>query len=415
LGKTYVYTYDNGGNRTSKKTYTYTTGSLASLTYIEEKYEYSNPWGDQLTKVGSTTISYDAIGNPTTFNGYTLTWFGRQLKKMEKSGSTLEFLYNADGIRTSKTVNNVEHIYTLNGSQIVSESWGDYLLIYLYDESGSPIGMQYRTTSYAAYTFDTFYFEKNLQGDIIAVYNASGKQIGSYTYDAWGNGVASTFSSNTTLENNVVRTYNPFRYRGYYYDTETQLYYLQSRYYNPKWGRFLNVDAYISTGAGLISCNMYAYCNNEPVLGYDPTGHEDLCVEDEIENFLLKHMEIIRGSNSSSAGPSGGSSVMASLPVGLPGNNTFNKYKGTKSPKDVHDIVNGEYTKLTSYPSGQVYSRTLFYNGQQLIRIDYMGPAHRGVLPHIHVYSYNDVNQRNGEIIFDMSGNILEKSGRYKH
>jgi hypothetical protein len=69
---------------------------------------------------------------------------------------------NADGIRTSKEVNNVEHIYTLNGTQIVSEAWGTNLLIYLYDESGSPIGMQYRNSSYAANVFDTFYFEKNL-------------------------------------------------------------------------------------------------------------------------------------------------------------------------------------------------------------------------------------------------------------
>ena len=137
---------------------------------------------DQLTKVGSTTISYDAIGNPKTFNGYTLSWHGRQLKKMTKSGSTIEFLYNADGIRASKTVNNVEHIYTLSGSQIVSESWGSNLLIYLYDESGSPIGMQYRNSSYAVNTFDTFYFEKNLQGDIIAVYNAGGTKVLSYTY-----------------------------------------------------------------------------------------------------------------------------------------------------------------------------------------------------------------------------------------
>lgn len=102
--------------------------------------------------------------------------------------------------------------------------------------------MQYRTTSYAAHVFDTFYFEKNLQGDIIAVYNSNGEKIGSYTYDAWGNCTVSVVSGNTTLENNIVRTYNPFRYRGYYYDTETGLYYLQSRYYNPEWGRFLNSE-----------------------------------------------------------------------------------------------------------------------------------------------------------------------------
>ena len=74
--------------------------------------------------------------------------------------------------------------------------------------------------------------------------------------------------------------FNPFRYRGYYYDTDTGLYYLQSRYYNPQWGRFLNEDGYISTGTGLLGYNMYAYCNNNPVMGYDPTGYGDVCVED---------------------------------------------------------------------------------------------------------------------------------------
>ena len=171
-------------------------------------------------------------------------------------------------------------MYTLNGSQIVSESWSIYLLIYLYDESGSPIGLQYRTTAYAANTFDTFYFERNLQGDIVAVYNAAGEKIGTYTYDAWGNCTTSVISGNTVLETNVVRTYNPFRYRGYYYDTETGLYYLQSRYYDPHWGRFLNADGLIYSQAGLIGYNMYTYCSNDPVMGYDPTGYEDVCVED---------------------------------------------------------------------------------------------------------------------------------------
>jgi len=188
---------------------------------------------------------------------------------MQKSGLVMEFRYNADGIRTSKTVGGIEHVYTLNGSQIVSEAWGDYLLIYLYDESGSPIGMQYRESSYAANTFDTFYFEKNLQGDIIAVYNENGVKIVSYNYDAWGN---HTYTWHNTAGSNILAAYNPFRYRGYYYDTDTQLYYLQSRYYNPQWGRFLNADGYINANGDLIGFNMYAYCSNNPVMYTDPIG-----------------------------------------------------------------------------------------------------------------------------------------------
>ena len=268
--KTYVYTYDNAGNRISKKTYAYTTSnSLNSLDYTEISYSYDDTWGDQLISADGVAITYDEIGNPETFNGYALTWHGRQLKGMEKTNSEIKFLYNADGIRTSKTVNNVEHIYTLNGTQIVSESWGIHLLIYLYDESGSPIGMQYRNTGYAANTFDTFYFEKNLQGDVVAIYSENGVKVLSYIYDAWGNHTTTWHNGAGT---NLNAVYNPFRYRGYYYDVETGLYYLQSRYYNPQWGRFLNADGYVNANGDLVGFNMYAYCSNNPVMFSDPSG-----------------------------------------------------------------------------------------------------------------------------------------------
>lgn len=189
--------------------------------------------------------------------------------RMQKSSADISFTYNVDGIRTSKTVNNVEHIYTLEGSRIVSEAWGDNLLIYLYDESGAPIGMQYRNTTYAKDRFDTFYYEKNLQGDVVAVYNSSGTKVISYTYDAWGNQTVTWHNSYST---NFYASYNPFRYRGYYYDTDTGFYYLQSRYYNPQWGRFLNADGYVSTGSGLLGYNMYTYCLNNPITKIDYGG-----------------------------------------------------------------------------------------------------------------------------------------------
>lgn len=120
--------------------------------------------------------------------------------------------------------------------------------------------------------FDEYFFEKNLQGDIVAVYNMDGEKIGTYTYDAWGNFTVTLTSGNTSLENEVVNSYNPYRYRGYYYDVETGLYYLQSRYYNPAWGRFISADGYVSTGQGLLGNNMFAYCENSPIMGYDPLG-----------------------------------------------------------------------------------------------------------------------------------------------
>ena len=193
------------------------------------------------------------------------------------------FQYNDEGIRTAKYSNGTWHYYTLNGTQIVSEakytrnSSGaetfNYLLVYLYDENGAPIGLQYRNKTYGTYTFDTYYFEKNLQGDIIAIYTEDGTKIGSYTYDAWGNFTYAYATGATTAQKQIVRTLNPFRYRGYYYDTDTGLYYLQSRYYNPQWGRFLNADGYVNANGDLIGFNMYAYCSNNPVNNVDLTGH----------------------------------------------------------------------------------------------------------------------------------------------
>ena len=171
--------------------------------------------------------------------------------------------------------------YTLNGSQIVAQTYylstanrenfvEQYRIVFIYDENGAPAGMKYRTPSYSANDFDYYFFEKNLQGDIIAIYDEAGTQIGTYTYDAWGN---CTAKSNISGYNSILYN-NPFRYRGYYYDTETGLYYLQSRYYNPQWGRFLNADSIMSgVNGSLDGFNLFVYCFNNPVNMEDGNGN----------------------------------------------------------------------------------------------------------------------------------------------
>ena len=297
MNKSYTYTYDNAGNRISKGTYAFTTGTLGTVQSTMTYAYGDNNWGDKLTSYtsGNTTqnIEYDEIGNPTfigrgvvgssSWNGNAMEWSGRNLisfREEKGRGGSLDciytetfYTYNADGIRTSKWNDGVSYTYCLEGSRIIVETVVDsefeYELFYLYDANGSPIGMQYREPSMAQDVFYTYWFEKNLQGDIVAVYNDSGVKIITYTYDAWGNFTGNWINASGT---NIYAMYNPFRYRGYYYDTETGFYYLNSRYYNPEWGRFINADGYVSTGTGLLGYNMYAYCNNNPVMYVDPDG-----------------------------------------------------------------------------------------------------------------------------------------------
>ena len=224
--------------------------------------------------MGQQSCDQSVFGNPLNYyNGssFRFTWKnGRQLATAAKGTYVLSYDYNDEGIRTKKVVNGVEHTYYLSGSQIVAEEWGSNLCVYLYDADGASIGMQYRTTSMAKGDFYTFWFEKNLQGDIVAVYNESGTKVYTYQYDAWGNCTATPVSS---IGSNIYAQYNPFRYRGYYYDMETGLYYLQSRYYDPAIGRFINADAEISDVNGeLQGYNLFTYCFNNPVNLSDLSG-----------------------------------------------------------------------------------------------------------------------------------------------
>ena len=278
---TYLYTYDNAGNIIKKETYNYTGAGIipvfggSSITYT---YGSANGWGDQLTSFGGNAITYDANGNPVQYyNGFDFTWVnGTELAAAVNGTYNLSFSYDDNGVRVRKVVNGVEHIYTVNGTQILTEKWVDvgveHLLVYLYDASGSPIGMEYRNSVYPEGGFDLYLFETNLQGDVIGVYNELGEKLISYTYDAWGN-CTMTASANVTAGSDFAAAFNPFRYRGYYYDTELGLYYLNARYYDPNTGRFISPDPkYISTGQGLIGNNMYAYCLNNPIMFLDIAG-----------------------------------------------------------------------------------------------------------------------------------------------
>ena len=260
---TITYAYDAGGNITAKNIYAYTTGSLDGKTPTETiNYTYGNSaWKDELTSYKGEAIEYDKIGNPTLYRGWGMTWQGRQLVKAEKD-KTLTFTYDSEGIRTSKTAGSTTTKYLLNGTQILAQTTNGKTLSFFYDQQGNRVAMADSSNKF-------YYYIYNLQGDVIALADATtGKLVVTYTYDAWGKLVE---LKDTTA--NSIGTLNPFRYKGYYYDTETSLYYLQSRYYDPDTGRFISADRFASTDiSGVLSTNMFAYCENRPTIGSDPTG-----------------------------------------------------------------------------------------------------------------------------------------------
>ena len=168
----------------------------------------------------------------------------------------VDYTYNADGVRIGKSGAKTA-AYTVCGTQILSENNGSNTTYYLYDENGSPIGLTYKGK--------TYYYRKNLQGDIINITDSTGAKVVTYTYNAWGKIMSMT--GNMELAVN-----NPFRYRGYYYDEEIGLYYLNSRYYDPQTGRFINADSQTDNNAGLVGFNLYAYCANDSICCYDVHG-----------------------------------------------------------------------------------------------------------------------------------------------
>ena len=258
-GKSFAYEYDAGGNILSKSEYDYTTGELgAALNTVNYTYGDSS-WGDLLTAYNGQAITYDTIGNPTSYLGWSFDWTGRSLTGATKDSQTLSFTYNSNGIRTSKTVNGVKTEYLLNGTQILAQKTGSNTLCFFYDQQGNRVGMADANNRF-------YYYLYNIQGDVIAIADAStGKLVATYKYDAWGNCTVQNADGWTAGDA------NPFRYRGYYYDTETGLYYLNSRYYDPEVGRFINADNQLSTG-DMTGMNLFAYCGNNPVNRVDYTG-----------------------------------------------------------------------------------------------------------------------------------------------
>lgn len=310
--KTYVYQYDKGGNRVSEKIYNYTLSDSLGSVQQEIVSEYDNiVWDDLLTSYNGKDITYDNASNPLTYDGQTYVWDGKQLKEVvAQDGSKTEFSYDANGLRTRKIQYNAEGgvnyliDYVWSDGKIVSQlltlvatstsadgttssfAIGPIPSKVIYDDNGISQGF---TCGEAC-----FGFVRNLQSDVIALVDYDGNIVMEYSYDPWGN-IEYHLADDVTEEEAMVYTaLCPLTYRGYSYDFTTGLYYLQSRYYNPEWGRFLNCDdtaILLATQGETHNANLFAYCANNPVNRVDYEGY--LQTEFESNDEMVAYMLII--------------------------------------------------------------------------------------------------------------------------
>ena len=271
-GTTFGYAYDTAGN----------IRSITKNGTVTKSFGYTNPsWPDLLTSVTANGTTKDVLyegqsqtsdlpssGNPVTYyNGkdYTFTWTkGRQLTSATVDGEQVSYTYDMSGVRSNKQVGDTTYTYTTLSGKVMRQTWGDNnALEFVYDDGNQPFAVIYKHGQ----TTELYYYVLNAQGDVSAILDSGGKIAASYDYDAWGN--CTVYNSSDA----AIGDLNPLRYRGYYYDAETGFYYLQSRYYDPAICRFINADAYATTNAGsFLSCNMFAYCGNNPVNRADQSG-----------------------------------------------------------------------------------------------------------------------------------------------
>ena len=263
-------------------------------------YDYNGTWLDQLDSYtinnDISNITYDDSGNPinitnfkyegTLYNHAELEWEGRiltYLKVFKFSGTSsydkeIWYTYNDQGLRIQKVIEDssgiIKYDYKLSGDLVILEIVSEYndstqiydevyKMLYSYDYDGTPIGFTYiddlETTDYI--------YVKNLMGDINHITDLNGNIVVEYSYDAYGN-----ITQVQGEKASTIGKFNSLRYRNYMYDEETAFYYLQSRYYNPEIGRFINADGLLGQVGNIQTHNMYAYCANNPVMYVDISG-----------------------------------------------------------------------------------------------------------------------------------------------
>ena len=278
--KSTTYSYDNRGNLLERKEYAYTTGTLGTATKTVSYAYGDSTWKDLMTTYNGQSITYDTIGNPLKYrDGMNFSWVnGRQLAGFSKGPISADYEYDIDGMRTRKTFNRVADSitteYYYNNGMLLGFYRSDGIDVKtLLDADGGLYGL---SVMESAGVSRIYYFVYNIQGDVVGLYSYAGTLVATYDYDVWGNctvkAVATDDEGHSVSDVNHIAQVNPFRYRGYYYDTETGLYYLGSRYYDPETGRFLNADNIMGVNDDMAAYNLFVYCGNNPINRYDDGG-----------------------------------------------------------------------------------------------------------------------------------------------
>ena len=267
-------------------------------------YTYdTTAWKDKLLNVKDNTsqtlynFTYDLSGNPLSDGNYTYTWNGKELIGASNSDQNIIYQYNVNGIRTNKKILTTtsgiydEYNYYIDGDKIINETIDNHIynilissnLHFTYDAGGTLISMNYDDDYNDSTPGTEYFYVRDIQGNVIALTDKDGKIVVEYRYDSWGNIISTSDATGIDLAK-----LNPFRYRSYYYDEETGYYYLNSRYYNPEIGRFINADGQLNDD--ILGKNMYIYANSNPVMNSDPTGRGPCSVDDDVENAFNNNM-----------------------------------------------------------------------------------------------------------------------------
>ena len=257
------YRYGNEGNliQNNSKTYSYDENrNILNINGVNCNYV-----NGKLTKVGANVITYNGF-NPATWKNFAFNFVGRMLMSVNDGTRTIGFEYNHEGLRTKKIVGSLVKNYYYEGSKLLRESTPYYDIDFDFNEYDELIGFKYNQ--------DQYYYVRDVLKNILGIVDSTGNLVVKYSCDAWGNQQVLDANGVIVTDTSFIGHINPFRYKGYYYDVETGLFWCNSRYYNPEWGRWISPDSieYLDPSS-INGLNLYAYCGNDPVNNLDPNGH----------------------------------------------------------------------------------------------------------------------------------------------